>query len=86
MTAGYDDAIAKHFAVEVDETTGVSGSLLGANSPLRPVAESGWRDNVFGDAEPDGMPLIGGWFDAADLPKVARDHLYGLTSTRVCRS
>jgi hypothetical protein len=23
----------------------------------------------------DGKDLVGGWFDAADLPKVARDHL-----------
>jgi hypothetical protein len=27
------------------------------------------------DPNMDGLPLVGGWFDAADLPAVARDHL-----------
>jgi hypothetical protein len=30
-----------------------------------------WKRNP----ETDGLPLVGGWFDAADLPRVARDHL-----------
>lgn len=32
---------------------------------------SSWKRNP----ETDGLPLVGGWFDAADLPRVARDHL-----------
>ncbi|ORY34613.1 hypothetical protein BCR39DRAFT_513615 [Naematelia encephala] len=34
----------------------------------------GWK----GEENLDEMPLVGGWFDAADLPKVARDHLLDL--------
>lgn len=30
-----------------------------------------WKKNP----EMEGLPLVGGWFDAADLPAVARDHL-----------
>ncbi|WVW86826.1 hypothetical protein I302_108881 [Kwoniella bestiolae CBS 10118] len=31
-----------------------------------------------GDTNDDGSTLVGGWFDAHDLPKIARDHLLDL--------
>nr|XP_019009262.1 uncharacterized protein I206_05910 [Kwoniella pini CBS 10737]OCF48043.1 hypothetical protein I206_05910 [Kwoniella pini CBS 10737] len=34
--------------------------------------------NEFKDKDSDGFTLVGGWFDANDLPKVARDHLLDL--------
>ncbi|WVQ95964.1 hypothetical protein IAU59_003063 [Kwoniella sp. CBS 9459] len=44
-------------------------------------AGPGTQGPIETEAEPDsteGFTLVGGWFDAADLPKIARDHLLDL--------
>ena len=52
----------------------VPGPTLQPNLPnAGDMGSFGWLKTV--EAEPEGLPLVGGWFDAADLPKVARDHL-----------
>ena len=67
-------------------TIGVSGDHPSPNQPYGQINGVG---NLRSDAVPGkpfggkkeseldgaGMSLVGGWFDAADLPRVARDHL-----------
>ncbi len=50
------------------------GGPSGSNSTWSASAHFGWKKDS--DYEGVGMGLVGGWFDAADLPRVARDHLY----------
>ena len=49
---------------------GLGGPLNGAQSPRN---ANGWKKQAESDGP--GMDMVGGWFDAADLPRVARDHL-----------
>ncbi|WVR07980.1 hypothetical protein IAU60_005023 [Kwoniella sp. DSM 27419] len=64
---GMDDIREKH---ERQWATGVTEAI----TPPGQKGPSG-ADLGLGSADDEGFQLIGGWFDAADLPKVARDHL-----------
>lgn len=53
--------------------TRTEGSGGGFSSSFRMPADS--RGGKGADLDQEGFELVGGWFDANDLPRVARDHL-----------
>ncbi|KAK4686784.1 hypothetical protein P7C73_g3328, partial [Tremellales sp. Uapishka_1] len=57
-----------------EEDVEVRGERVAPLPPPHLPEGAGWK----GDPELEELGLVGGWFDAADLPKQARDHLLNL--------